>query len=71
MYRVYVEDFNPPIWAVDDGDSKNQRRFEQVVWYAVGCTKYDLTADNVKDPKCWLEFPDAELRIINNTAVLR
>lgn len=71
MYRVYIEDFEKPIWAVDDGNSENQQRFEQVVWYAVGSTKYDLAADNVKHPKCWLEFPDAELKIFGTTALLR
>jgi len=71
MYRVYIEDFNPPIWAIDDGNPDNQQRFEQVVWHCAGCTVYDLNADNVKNPKCWLEFPDATLKIINKTAVLK
>lgn len=71
MYRLYIEDFTPPIWAIDTGPGTEQMRFEKVVWYAVGETKYDLNADNDLNPKCWLEFPDAELKIINTTAVLR
>lgn len=71
MYRLYIEDGKPPIWAIDTGPGTEQMRFDKVVWYAVGETKYDLEADNKTEPKFWLEFPDADLKIINKTAVLR
>jgi hypothetical protein len=71
MFRVYIEDGLAPIWALDTGPGTAQRRFDQIVWYAVGVTNYNLDADNKTEPKFWLEFPSAELKIINTTAILR
>jgi len=71
MYRVYIEDFNPPIWAIDEGPGTEQKRFEQIVFEAIGFTHYDLSADNKENPKCWIEFPEAKLKIIGGTALLR
>lgn len=72
MIRVYVEDWTPPVWAVDTGPGTAQRRFEVVITETVGVFKYDLTADNKENPKAWVECPDeAILKIVNSTAILR
>jgi hypothetical protein len=71
LYRLYIEDFNPPIWAIDDGNPLNQQHFEAVIIEAIGFTYYDLAADNISKPKCWIRFPTAKLVIIGSTAILR
>ena len=43
MYRVYIADFNPPIWEIDTGPGTASRRFEHVIAGAIGFYKYDPT----------------------------
>jgi hypothetical protein len=73
MYRLYVEDFTcEEVWAIDTGPETAMRRFKNViVSNIIGVSKTDLLADNKKNPKAWIEYIDAELKIINNTAILR
>lgn len=71
MYRVYVDSFEPPIWEIDSGPGTASRKFEKVIATSVGEYKYDLSADNKINPKAWVEYEFAELKIINQTALLR
>jgi hypothetical protein len=69
---VYVDSFDStPIWEIDTGPGTASRKFEKVVFNAVGEFKYDLTADNKTNPKAWVEIIDAELKVFNSTALLR
>ena len=71
MLRVYIDNFTPPIWEIDSGPGTPSRKFEKVIAEAIGIYKYDLTADNINTPKAWVEYPAAELTVINNIAILR
>jgi hypothetical protein len=71
LLRVYVDDWNPPIWQIDSGPGTASRKFEKVITNAVGEFKYDLTANNTSEPKAWVEYPEAELKIFNTIALLR
>ena len=71
MIRVYVDSFVPPIWEIDAGPGTASRKFENVIAEAVGEFKYDLAADNIKNPKAWVEFPDGKLKVVGHTAIIR
>lgn len=71
MLRVYVDDFTPPIWEIDSGPGTESQKFEEVIATAVGIYKYNLLADNKKEPKAWVEYPDGKLKVINKTALIR
>jgi len=71
VLRVYIDDFTPPIWEIDSGPGTASRKFERVISEAIGVYKYDLSANNIDQPKAWVEYPDAELTIVNNIAILR
>ncbi len=71
MLRVYIDSFVPPVWKVDSGSGTPSQKFETVIADSVGIFKYDLSADNIIDPKAWVEYPDGKLKIINQTALIR
>jgi hypothetical protein len=56
-FRIYVSDFtNPRVWGIDSGDSFTEVRVREV--YIMGVpviTRYRAGADNITDPKAWLE----------------
>ena len=70
MLRVYIDDFTPPIWQVDSGPDTPSQKFEKVISEAVGFFNYNLEADNIKEPKAWVEYPEGFLKIINKTALI-
>ena len=61
MLRVYVDCTTPPVWSVDYGDISTEKHFDEVFVNCPGVTNHDTTADNVNNPKIWLEFYDAVL----------
>ncbi len=72
MYRLYVEDFScEEVWTIDAGPGTAMRRFRSVISKACGISKVNLQADNKEDPKAWLEYENAELKIFGTTALLR
>ena len=71
MLRVYIHDFTESPWVIDSGSGTASRKFEKVLSEAIGIFKYNLSADNTSDPKAWVEYPDADLIIVNRTAILR
>ena len=72
MYRVYIEDFScEEVWAIDTGPGTAMRRFKSVIAEVIGVYKADLKANNKEDPKAWIEYPNANLIIVNSTAILR
>lgn len=71
--RVYLEDFSEEkaIWAVDEGDAQTVKFFDHVCVHAFGITKFNMGSDNKDEPRAWLEFEGATLKIIEDTAVIR
>lgn len=64
MYRVYT---NPDqTWSVDEGVLSDPQEFKEVIFHCVGITKY-----NPVTGFWWLEFPNAQLIVVNSTAILR
>ena len=66
MIRLYIDKMQKPLWSADYGDISTEVHLEEVFIDASGCTNSDLSADNINNPKVWLEFYDAELRVEEN-----
>lgn len=74
LLRVYLEDFvdGKAVWVVDEGDASTAKFFDCVCVHSFGITKSNLQADNKKEPRAWIEYRGSlELKVINNTAVIR
>lgn len=72
MLRVYLNRFEeaPLIWSVDRGSKATERKFKQVFFSgAAGKTKCNLNANNVDEPKCWIEVI-GEMRVVGDYAIV-
>lgn len=64
MIRLYFNSHAeaPLVWSVDEGPGTPEHKF---AWVAVcriqGVTKYNPAADNVSQPRAWIEFPRGRL----------
>lgn len=74
MLRVYLNRFEdaPLIWSVDEGTKATERRFKNVHFVDVtGKTCANLTADNVNEPRCWLEIEQGEIdSVVDGVAII-
>ncbi len=73
MIRLYLDCFegDRAIWQVDAGSGTMSFKVTEVqVRGAHGVTKQNLTADNLSEPKCWLEY-DGEVTIHQGIALIR
>ena len=73
-FRAYFNNFNetPFLWSVDQGDISTEIKVRD--WILIGATartRVNLQADNVNDPKAWVEVEASELEIVNEIAILR
>lgn len=50
------------VWSVDRGVGTDEHRTANVlaVTRTASCTQYDGSADNVKAPRAWIEYQDAD-----------
>lgn len=71
MYRVYIEDFTEPTWAVDGGDTSTAIYVNKVIIECFATTMHNPKADNISEPKFWIEVPYAKMQIVNKIAILR
>lgn len=70
---MYLDCFegSVPVWQVDTGPATLAVKVSEVVIRgAHGVTKHNLTADNLSEPKCWLEY-DGEVSIHQGIALIR
>jgi|HubBroStandDraft_1064217.scaffolds.fasta_scaffold12576_7 hypothetical protein len=73
MLRVYLNRFEeaPLIWSVDRGTKATEQKFKQVIFAGVnGVTNWDLLANNVDDPRCWIEVFGGELAVDGDVATI-
>jgi hypothetical protein len=73
MMRVYLNCFEdaPLIWSVDQGTKATEQKFRQVVFTGMsGVTNWNLLANNVDDPRCWIELDGGKLTIEGDVAVI-
>jgi len=73
-FRAFFNNFNetPFLWSVDQGDISTEIKVRD--WILIGATartRVNLQADNVNDPKAWVEVEASELEIVNEIAILR
>jgi hypothetical protein len=71
--RVYLNRFEdaPLIWSVDQGTKATEQRFAQVIFAGVnGVTNWNLLANNVDDPRCWIEVFGGTLTVENDVATI-
>ena len=73
-HRCYFNNFDetPFLWSVDRGDISTEIKVRD--WILIGATartRVNLQADNVNDPKAWVEVEASELEIVNEIAILR
>lgn len=73
-YRVYMNGFHEPpfFWSVDEGSIATERKVHDVLLTKITShTCVDLSADNIAEPKAWLEVTANSLQIANGVAILR
>lgn len=73
-HRCYFNNFKeyPLLWSVDKGSIATEIKVRD--WILIGATartRVNLQADNVNDPKTWVEVEASELEIMNEIAILR
>jgi hypothetical protein len=71
--RLYLDCFkgSVPVWQVDTGPGTLAVKVSEVaIRGAHGVTKHNLSADNLSEPKCWLEY-DGEVSIHQGIALIR
>lgn len=50
------------MWSVDSGPGTREWKFAEVtVARTRGVTRYDPKADNITQPRAWIEFPNGRL----------
>lgn len=65
MVRLYFNSHAeaPQVWSADEGPGTPECKFAWIVVSRVGgITRYDPAADNVTQPRAWIEFPNAKLK---------
>ena len=73
MLRVYLNRFEdaPLVWSVDRGTKATEQRFKCVVFgKADAVTRVNLDADNVTEPRCWVEVKGDMLAVVGTTALV-
>lgn len=71
--RLYLDCFEGkvPVWQVDNGPGTLAVKVSEVaIRGAHGVTKHNLTADNLSEPKCWLEY-DGVVSVHQGIALIR
>lgn len=64
MIRLYFNSHAdaPLVWSVDEGPGTSEQKFAQVtVACTRGMTHYDPEADNITQPRAWIEYPKGRL----------
>lgn len=72
MLRIYLNNFeeSPLIWSVDRGSKATEQRFKQIFFSnAAGKTQINLQANNVDEPKCWIQVI-GEMRVVGQCAIV-
>ena len=73
-FRAFFNQLNelPYLWSVDQGSIATEIKVRD--WILIGATartRVNLQADNVNDPRTWVEVEASELEIVNEIAILR
>jgi len=67
MLRLYFNNHGDLPWSIDQGTIETEQHYKLVLidGSAAGYTVYELTADNVQEPKAYIRFPSAKLIQVN------
>lgn len=74
MLRVYIDSFEnaPLIWSVDHGTKATEQTFRGVIFAGVnGHTNQNPQANNIDDPRCWIEVYGCDLHVDGDVATIR
>jgi hypothetical protein len=70
---VYLNRFEdaPLVWSVDRGTKATEQRFSSVILAKVdGVSRLNLDADNVSEPRCWIEVRSDMLAVMGSVAIV-